>query len=103
MADTSGPMPAAGSKALAGWKPSAAARAFSSTSARRDRGTIIRVRAEQVWPEFIMQAKTPVGTAASKSASSRMMLGDLPPNSRATFLTPSAASAMTRLPAWLSR
>ena len=41
-----------GSKASPGGYPAAAAAAFSSTSARRDRGTIMRVSAEQVWPEL---------------------------------------------------
>ena len=41
-----------GSKGLPGVKPSAAALAFSSTSASRERGTSIRVRAEQVCPEL---------------------------------------------------
>ncbi len=41
----------------------------------------------------------PLTTAFSRSASSRMMFGDLPPNSTATFLTVAAASSLTRLPA----
>ncbi|MCC2654970.1 MAG: hypothetical protein K0Q76_78 [Panacagrimonas sp.] len=38
-------------------------------------------------------------TALGKSASSRMIEGDLPPSSRATRLTVSAAAAATRRPA----
>jgi hypothetical protein len=37
--------------------------------------------------------------AAARSASSRMMLADLPPSSKETFFTFSAATCMTRLPA----
>ena len=42
---------------------------------------------------------TPSWTACSKSASSRITFGDLPPSSSATGLTVAAASSETRLPA----
>ena len=45
------------------------------------------------------QAATPARTAASKSASRRMMFGDLPPSSCATRFTVSAAVLATMIPA----
>ena len=42
---------------------------------------------------------TPSTTACSRSASSRITFGDLPPSSRDTGLTDCAASSDTRLPA----
>ncbi len=80
-------------------KPAAAPTAISSASARRERGTSIRVSAEQVCPELIQQPNRPAGIAEARSASSNMMLADLPPSSSDTFFTFSAASCITRLPA----
>ena len=59
----------------------------------------MRVGASQDWPVLLMQLSTPLRTAVRKSASSRMMLGDLPPNSWATRLTVSAAVLATMTPA----
>jgi hypothetical protein len=42
---------------------------------------------------------TPSGTAFSRSASSRITFGDLPPSSIATGFTVAAASSLTRRPA----
>ena len=62
----------------------------SRYSCSRDRGISTRVSAEHVWPELMKQPNTaPMATAAG-SASSRMMLADLPPSSRPTRLTVSA-------------
>ena len=80
-------------------KPATALRACSSASASFVRGTSIRVCAEQVWPEFSMQALIVPLTAAATSASSRITEADLPPSSSATRLTVCAASSATRLPA----
>ncbi len=50
-----------------------------------------REPAMQVWPVAAkMPAMAPL-TALSSCASSKTMLGDLPPNSRLTFLRPEAA------------
>ena len=59
----------------------------------------MRVGASQDWPVLLKQPSTPLRTAISRSASSRMMLGDLPPNSWATRLTVSAAVLATMMPA----
>ncbi len=52
-----------------------------------------------VWPEFRKHFATPSATAFSRSASSRITFGDLPPSSSATFLTVAAATSDTRRPA----
>ena len=80
-------------------KASAVAAAISSASASFSRGTSIRVRALQVWPELRKHLATPSGTAWARSASSRITFGDLPPSSIATGLTVAEASSLTRLPA----
>jgi hypothetical protein len=59
----------------------------------------MRVWAEQVCPLLSMQAETLPLTAAAKSASSKITLADLPPNSKATRLMLCAANSPTRLPA----
>ena len=59
----------------------------------------MRVSALQVWPELRKHFATPSVTACSRSASSRITSGDLPPSSSATGLTPAAASSDTRRPA----
>ena len=46
-----------------------------------------------------MHFATPSAPAVWKSASSRMIIADLPPSSSETFLTVSAATIETRLPA----
>jgi len=65
----------------------------------RGAGTSMRVGALQDWPEFIITERTPPVTADGKSASSRMMLGLLPPSSWATRLTVGAALRATSMPA----
>ncbi len=62
----------------------------------------MRVSAEHVWPELRNAFCTPSLTAFVKpsvSRSSSSTLADLPPSSRAIFLTVSAPSWATRLPA----
>ncbi len=59
----------------------------------------MRVGASQDWPLLPKQPSTPLRTAVAKSASGRMMLGDLPPSSWATRLTVSAAVLATMMPA----
>ena len=78
---------------------SAAALAISTTSSWRSAGTSIRVGALHDWPEFMKQLCTPAATALLKSASSRMILADLPPSSCATRLTVSAELLATAIPA----
>ena len=73
--------------------------AISTTSSWRDAGTNIRVGALHDWPEFMKQLCTPCATALLKSASSRMMLADLPPSSCATRFTVSAEDFATIIPA----
>ena len=63
------------------------------------RGTSMRVSALQVWPELRKHFATPSVTACSRSASSRMTFGDLPPSSSATGFGAWAASSETRRPA----
>ena len=78
---------------------SAAALAIATASAWRARGTSMRVGALHDWPLFMKQLRTPPFTERSRSASSRMMLADLPPSSCATRFTVSAAFFATWTPA----
>ena len=78
---------------------SAARRAISTASPRRWRGTSMRVGALQDWPALAITALTPPATARSRSASSRMRFGDLPPSSWHTRLTVGAAARATSIPA----
>jgi len=73
--------------------------ASSTASPCFERGTSIRVHAEQVCPEFCMQLLTPAGIALSNGASSITTNADLPPSSRHTFLMPSPATDAMRRPA----
>ena len=59
----------------------------------------MRVSALHVWPELRKHFVTPSVTAVSRSASSRITFGDLPPSSSATGFTFCAASSLTRRPA----
>ena len=52
----------------------------------------------QVWPAFLKADDTVIWAAVSTSASSKMIKGALPPNSRDTRLTVSAAPAASFLP-----
>src|SRR5258706_9675335 len=59
-----------------------------------------REPAMQVWPPAAKMPAIAPTTAASKSASSKTMFGDLPPSSSATCLnSPAAASLILRPPA----
>ena len=62
-------------------------------------GTIMRVGALQDWPELLNTCAVPPLTAFCRSASSRMMFGDLPPSSWLTRLTVLAARLATSMPA----
>ncbi len=57
----------------------------------------MRDQAEHVWPEFSIAFFTPVDTALSNTASSRMTQADLPPSSSVTFFTVAAATLATRV------
>ena len=70
-----------------------------AASSMRSAGTSIRVGALQDWPVFSKHPRAPPMTAFSKSASSRMILADLPPSSWATRLTVGAAFCATATPA----
>ena len=59
----------------------------------------MRVQAVQVCPPLMKQFARPTFTALARSASSSTTKALLPPSSSDTFLTVSAATAMTRLPA----
>src|SRR6202162_2430020 len=78
---------------------SAACWAAVAAAAILDRGTSMRVGASQDCPVLRKQASTPCLTAFSKSASSKMMLADLPPSSCVTRLTVGAAAEATETPA----
>ena len=58
-AETSGPSRVSAANGSPGVKVSAASAAICSTSASFDRGTIMRVSAEQVWPELRKALPTP--------------------------------------------
>ncbi len=60
---------------------SAASLARAQISSTLDFGASMRVGATQDWPEFIITEPTDAGMVLARSASSRMMLGDLPPSS----------------------
>ena len=59
----------------------------------------MRVGALHDWPEFVHIPAMSREITASKSASSRMMLADLPPSSCATRFTVGAAARATSMPA----
>src|SRR5690606_28105186 len=59
----------------------------------------MRVGALQDWPLLVKQVTTPPVTAACRSASSRLIFADLPPNSCATRLMVGAASRAISMPA----
>src|SRR5438874_9809753 len=73
--------------------------ATSAASDILDRGTSMRVGALQDWPVLRKHACTPSLTALSRSASSRMMLADLPPSPCVTRFTVGAAAEATATPA----
>ena len=78
---------------------SAAPLAMAAASSMRESGTSIRVGALHDCPEFVHIPKTSRDIDCTKSASSRMILADLPPNSCATRLTVGAAFRATSMPA----
>ena len=78
---------------------SAARFAAAAAWAILERGTSMRVGALHDWPVLRAQPCTPAATACSRSASSRMMLADLPPSSCATRFTVGAAAVATATPA----
>ena len=59
----------------------------------------MRVGALQDWPVLLKQCAVPPVIAFARSASSRMMLGDLPPSSCVTRFTVGAAFCTTSMPA----
>src|SRR6266851_4701555 len=67
-------------------------------SSNREAGTRMRVPAMQAWPLFAKPASSASGIAFAKSASSRITVGDLPPSSRVTRFSVSAAARRIALP-----
>lgn len=59
----------------------------------------MRVCATQAWPLIIQAKGTMPATAASRSASGKMIAADLPPNSRVTRVRLREATSITRRPA----
>ncbi len=71
----------------------------ASNAASMLRGTNTRVPLVQTWPELKKLAITAMSAARSRSASSQITSGDLPPSSMVTsFSEEDAALAMTFLP-----
>ncbi len=58
----------------------------------------MRVPAVQICPAFIVKARRAPGMAFSRSASSKMMSGDLPPSSSVQGMIRSAAACATARP-----
>src|ERR1700719_2103370 len=81
------------------WVSWAVCFAIADTSAIRDLGTNMRVGALQDWPVLRKHACTPSFTALVKSASSKIILADLPPSSCVTRLTVGADAVATATPA----
>src|SRR5207237_4813356 len=73
--------------------------ANSAASDILDRGISMLVGALQDWPVLRKHACTPSLTAFSRSASSRMILADLPPSSCVTRFTVGTAADATATPA----
>ncbi len=96
---TTGPIVVPAARGSPGRVLSATAFAMAAASSMRACGTSIRVGALQDWPEFLKQCIVPPVTAFGKSASSRMMLADLPPSSWLTRFTVGAARLATSMPA----
>ncbi len=71
----------------------AAAWARATASSYWEVCTSMRVQALHVCPELDMTLATPTLTALARSALGRITLADLPPSSRATFLTAAPATA----------
>ncbi len=94
----SGPVSALSSKGPPSRISSARRTSSSTNSSWIDSSTTSRAPAEHTWPECRKTAVSAKSSAASRSASANTMLGFLPPSSRATFFTVSAADAMIRLP-----
>ena len=99
VADTTGPMLLVGSRGSPTTTVDAAADAMAAASSMRAAGTSMRVGALHDWPELVHMPAMSREMAASRSASSRMMLADLPPSSWATRLTVGAAARATSMPA----
>src|SRR5699024_8253129 len=72
-----------------------------SASASSERGTNKREGALQLCPVLLIMPRTLTLMARGKSQSGSKILGDLPPNSRATRLIVGAASVLTETPARL--
>src|ERR1700758_2041008 len=79
--------------------PSADFFAVATAATILDRGISMRVGALQDCPVLRKHSCTPCATAFSKSASSKMMLADLPPSSCVTRFTVGAAVCATDTPA----
>src|SRR5258707_14436235 len=99
MRDTTGPMVVPSPRGAPALVLSATPLAMAATSFIFDNGTIIRDGALQDWPELLNMCITPPVTALARSASSRIMFGDLPPNCWLTRFTVGAARLATSTPA----
>src|ERR1051326_2245298 len=87
MRDTTGPMVVPSPRGSPALVLSATPLAMAATSFIFDSGTIIRDGALHDWPELLNMCMTPPATALVRSASSKMMFGDLPPSSWLTRFT----------------
>src|SRR5260370_37111097 len=81
------------------WVGAGAVFAAAAAWAILERGTRRRVGASHDWPVLRKHPRTPSVTAFSRSASSRIMLADLPPSSWVTRFTVGAAAEATATPA----
>src|SRR6195952_3452666 len=99
MRDTTGPMLVSAARGSPALVLSATPLAMAATSFIFSSGTIMRLGALHDCPELTNICATPPATALLKSASSRMMFGDLPPSSWLTRLTVVAARLATSMPA----
>ena len=73
--------------------------AYSVASLIKFSGMSILVGDEHDWPVLKKHCLIPISTAFSKSASSRIIFGDFPPNSNETLLILSAACFCISIPA----
>ena len=93
-----GPQKAPGSLGSFGANAAMAPLAASTASSYLSRGTTRRVVSAQPWPACVHALRAVMKHAEFRSASSSTTAADLPPSSRKTFFSVSAAAAMIFLP-----
>src|SRR5262245_35784753 len=96
---TTGPMVVPSPRGSPGLALSATDLAMAAASFILPSGTSTRVGALHDWPVLLKQCAVPPAMDLARSASSRMMLGDLPPSSCDTRFTVGAAFCTTSMPA----